>query len=53
MEEGVLIALEARCRAEEEEYHARLDAEEEARLIEDTRLKAEEEEEEYAWLETE
>ena len=39
---GVLLALEARKRVEEE--HAWLDAEVEARLVEEARLKAEEEE---------
>ena len=40
--EGVRLSLEAIQRAEEE--HAWLEAEEEARLIEEARLKAEEEE---------
>ena len=34
VEEGVRLALEARHIAEEDEDHARLEAEEEARLIE-------------------
>ena len=40
---GVRLALEARHRVEE--YHAWLEAEVEARLLEEARLKAEEEEE--------
>ena len=43
VEEGVCLALEARQRAEEEKEHIWLDSEEEARLIEETRLKSEEE----------
>ena len=39
---GVCLALEARQRAEEE--HTWIEAEEEARLVEEARLKAEEEE---------
>ena len=35
IEEDVCLALEARRRAEEEEYHIRLKAKEEARLVED------------------
>ena len=42
IEEGVRLALEARLRTEEEEQYARLNSEEEARLVEETRLKAEE-----------
>ena len=42
VEVGVCQALEARKRAEEE--HTWLEAEEEARLVEEARLKAEEEE---------
>ena len=42
VEVGVPLALEARQRVEEE--HAWLEAEEEARLVEEARLKAEEEE---------
>ena len=42
LEVGVRLSLEARQRAEEE--HAWLEAEEEARLVEEARLKAEEEE---------
>ena len=42
VEEGVRLALEAIRKAEEE--HARLEAEEEARLVEEARWKAEEEE---------
>ena len=41
VEEGVRLALETRCRAEKEEDNARLEAEEEERLVEETRLKAE------------
>ena len=41
VEVGVRLALEGRQRAEEE--HAWLEAEEEARLIEEARLKAEKE----------
>ena len=41
VEVGVRLALEARQRAEEE--HAWIEAEEESRLIEEARLKAEEE----------
>ena len=43
IEEGGCFALEARRRADED--HAWLKAEEEARLVEEARLKAEEEEE--------
>ena len=43
VEEGVRLALEARQRAEEDEEHTWLEAEEEARLIEEKRLKSEEE----------
>ena len=42
VEVGVSLALEARQRVEEK--HAWLEAEEEARLVEEARLKAEEEE---------
>ena len=42
MEEGVLIALEA-GRREEEDKHTRLKDEEEASLVEEARLKSEEE----------
>ena len=42
VEVGVRLALGARQRAEEE--HAWIEAEEEARLVEEARLKAEEEE---------
>ena len=42
VEVGVHLALESRQRAEEE--HAWLEAEEEASLVEEARLKAEEEE---------
>ena len=44
VEEGLHLALEAR-RIEEEEDHTWIEAEEEARLIEEERLKSEEEEE--------
>ena len=37
------LALEAIQRAEEEEEHVRLESKEEARLVEEARLKAEEE----------
>ena len=40
---GVRLSLEARHRAEEEEEHAWLEAEEEAHLVEEVRLKYEEE----------
>ena len=40
---GLCLSLEARQRAEEEEEHAWLEAEEEARLVGDARLKYEEE----------
>ena len=52
-EEGVLTDLEARRRVEEEEDHAQLEAEEEARLAKEARLKGEEYEEHYARLEDE
>ena len=42
VEEGVRLDLDARWRAEEE--HARLEAEEEAHLVEEARMKTEEEE---------
>ena len=41
VEVGVCLALEARQIAEEEEEHAWLEAEEEDRLVEEARLKAE------------
>ena len=41
---GVCLALETRQIVEEEEEHAWLEVEEEARLVEEARLKAEEEE---------
>ena len=44
LEKGVRVALESRRKSEEGEEHARLEAEEEARLVEEARLKAEEEE---------
>ena len=43
VEVGVRLALEARQRAGEDEDHAWLEAEEEGRLVEDARPKAEEE----------
>ena len=43
LEVGVRLALEARQRAEEEEYHAWLKAKYDSRLVEEARLKAEEE----------
>ena len=39
------LSLETRRKAEEDEEHARLEAEEEAYRVEEARLKAEEEEE--------
>ena len=42
VEEGVRLALEARQRAEGDMDHARLEAEEEARLVEEAMLKSEE-----------
>ena len=42
VEEGVRPSIEERQRAEGMEEHARLEAEEEARLVEEARLKAEE-----------
>ena len=42
VEEGLRLALEAR-RIEEEEEHTRIEAEEEAHLVEEARLKADEE----------
>ena len=44
VEVGVRLSLEARQREGVEEENAWLEAEEEARLVEDARLKAEEEE---------
>ena len=44
VEEGVRLSLEARWGAEEEEDHTRLDSEEEECLIEESRSKAEKEE---------
>ena len=45
MEEGVLLVLELRQRAEDgKEHHARLKTEEEAHLDEEARLKSKEEE---------
>ena len=44
VEEGVCLALELRQRAEEEDY-TRIEAEEEAHLVEEEILKSEEEEE--------
>ena len=45
VEVGVCLSLEARHRAEEvEEEHPRLETEEEAHLVEEVSLKAEEEE---------
>ena len=44
MEQGACLDLESRQRAEEEDQqHTRLKAEEEARLVEEARLKSEEE----------
>ena len=43
VEEGVYLSLEVRRRAEEEEDLTRLEAEEEARLVEEASLKSEEE----------
>ena len=53
VEEGVRLSLEARRRAEEEEDHTRIESEEEARLVEEARLKYGEEEEDYARIEAE
>ena len=44
VEEGICLSLEARW-IEEEEEHTRIEAEEEARLVEEEWLKSEEEEE--------
>ena len=44
VEEGLRLALDAR-RIEEEEEHTRIESEEEARFVEEERLKSEEEEE--------
>ena len=44
VEVGVRQSLEARRRVEEEEEHTWIEAEEEARLVEEASLKAEEEE---------
>ena len=41
VEEGVRLDLESRRREEEGEDHVRLEAEEEARLVEEARLKPE------------
>ena len=49
VEEGVHLALETRRRAEEEK-HVRLEAENEACLVEDASLKSEEEDA-YLWIE--
>ena len=43
LEEGVCLSLESIRRAEEEEDHARMKAEEEACLVEEARLQSEEE----------
>ena len=44
IEEGVRLALGVRQILDEEEENARLEAEDEARLVEEARLKSEEEE---------
>ena len=48
LEEGVHLSLESIRIVEDEEEHARLEYEEEARLIEESRLEADEEEQ--AWM---
>ena len=52
VEEGIYPALEAIWRAEKEEEHTWIYDEEETRLVEEARLKYEEEVEEYARLES-
>ena len=44
VKEGVRLALEAKRRSEVKEDNARLEAEEEVRLVEDSRMKYEKEE---------
>ena len=44
VEERLCLVLETRQRADEEDYHARIEADEEARLNKEARLKTEEEE---------
>ena len=45
IQDGVFLALEARRRAEEDEYYSRLKDEYDARLVEEARIKYEEEKE--------
>ena len=54
VEEGVCLDLEAIRKAEEEEQHPRLKADKDTRLVEQSGLKADEEEEEqYSRIEAE